>query len=350
LSMMHMRGSGSTGKHTGAHWRRGVHSWARVLLVACVLFAFLPSGCECVRRRGALLDRDTSDTPQDSVQKSVDVGGIERTFRVHVPPSYAAGTAVPLVFVLHGGGGEGEGMERLTHMDEVADSGGFIAVYPYGIDRNWNDGRPEINPSVDDVGFFRLMLDRLESDYSIDTRKVYSTGISNGGFMSYRLAFDLDGRIAAIAPVGAPMSEQQFARPPPSSPVSVLLIHGVDDPLCPWSGGDLGFSRTGRGMDRGRCVSVADTIGYWVSADGCGAQPVKTDLPDADPGDGTRVREELYGGGRSGTDVELLAVEGGGHTWPGGLQYLSERIIGRTNRDIDASSVIWEFFKSHSLD
>jgi polyhydroxybutyrate depolymerase len=162
--------------------------------------------------------------------------------------------------------------------------------------------------------------------------------------MSYRLAFDLSGRFAAIASVGAPLSEQLYARPPPASPVSVLLIHGTDDPLCPWCGGYVSFGS----RYRGRVVSVEATIDYWVAAEGCSTTPVTKDLPDADPHDGTRVHEEVYGGGREGTEVELLAIEGGGHTWPGGIQYLRERTIGITCRDIDASQVIWEFFKKHT--
>ena len=161
--------------------------------------------------------------------------------------------------------------------------------------------------------------------------------------MSYRLALDLDGTFAAIAPVGALMTEQLYAKPPPASPVSVLLIEGTDDPFVPWAGGDISAGR----QKRGTVVSTDATIDYWAKAGGCGPPPAVTDLPDTEPDDGTRVREELYSGGREGTEVELLAVEGGGHTWPGGLQYLRERTIGKTCRDIDASRVIWDFFKQH---
>lgn len=319
------------------------HGGARtvVLLLACAALVLLvTSGCGRLRRQPA----DQADSTGRSERISLNSGGLERTCSVHVPPSYRKGMAVPLVLVFHGGGGTGEGMEKLTHMDEVADDGGFMVVYPDGVDGNWNDGRPEINPGVDDVGFIRDLLGRLEADYSIDAGRVYATGISNGGFMSYRLAFDMADRFAAIAPVGALLTEQLYAGPPPSSPVSVLLIEGTDDPFVPWSGGEISAGL----RSRGQVVSTDSTIDYWVTAEACSTPPTVTDLPDSDPADGTRVRSESYGGGRDGTAVELLAIEGGGHTWPGGTQYLPERTIGRTSRDIDASRVIWEFFEAHA--
>ena len=315
-----------------------------LLAMTCLLLLFSLSGC--VRQTGPEsppADESGSASLSWSGQKSIESGGLERTYLVHLPPSYMKGTPTPLLIAFHGGGGDGEGMERLTHMDDVSDIAGFIAVYPDGVDRNWNDGRPEINPSVDDVGFVRDLLKQLESDYSIDAKRVYATGISNGGFMSYRLALDLDGTFAAVAPVGALMTEQLCRKPPPASPVSVLLIMGKDDPFVPWSGGDV----TAGLKKRGTVVSTAATIDYWVKAESCVGQPVISELPDTDPSDGTRAREELYGGGREGAVVELIAVEGGGHTWPGGLQYLRERTIGKTSRDFDASEVIWDFFKQH---
>ncbi|MDD5748607.1 MAG: PHB depolymerase family esterase [Actinomycetota bacterium] len=319
-------------------------------LIFLVSLFLMSSCCGCERQRPFRRQRGARNKTQQSKTKEIYCSGVSRTYHVHIPPSYTQSTPLPLVFVLHGGGGTGIGMERLTHMDEVADSGGFIVVYPEGIDNQWNDGRPTINPEVDDVGFFEKMLEKLESDYSVDEKRVYSTGISNGGFMSLRLAFDLNDRIAAIAVVGASMTEQLYRRHAPSIPVSVLLLHGTDDPLCPWSGGKIGSNRSNLASDRGNCVGAAETISYWVGANGCGTKPIVKKLPDADPRDGTRVREELYSGGKAGTEVELLAVEGGGHTWPGGIQYLPKLIIGRTSRDIDASNLIWEFFARHSIE
>jgi len=312
--------------------------------ITCLLLLLPLSGCGRQRTTESPTASESSSASLSwSGQKSIASGGLERIYLVHVPSSYRKGTPTPLVIAFHGGGGDGEGMERLTHINDVSDSAGFIAVYPDGIERNWNDGRPEINPGVDDVGFVRDLLKQLESDYSIDAKRVYATGISNGGFMSYRLALDLDGTFAAVAPVGALMTEQLYGKPPPASPVSVLVVMGKDDPFVPWSGGDV----TAGLRKRGTVVSTEATVEYWLKADGCAATAAISELPDSDPSDGTRARVELYGGGREGTAVELIAVEGGGHTWPGGLQYLGERTIGKTSRDFDASEVIWDFFKQH---
>ena len=289
------------------------YATAWFLTLACVVsMLFLSSGCRNAKRTVPYQESAKwSVQPQEGGQKSIESGGLERTYLVHLPPSYMKGTPTPLLIAFHGGGGDGEGMERLTHMD--------------------------------DVGFVRDLLKQLESDYSIDAKRVYATGISNGGFMSYRLALDLNGTFAAVAPVGALMTEQLYGKPPPASPVSVLLVMGKDDPFVPWSGGDV----TAGLRNRGTVVSTAATIEYWLKADGCAATAAISELPDSDPSDGTRARVELYGGGREGTAVELIAVEGGGHTWPGGLQYLRERTIGKTSRDFDASEVIWDFFKQH---
>ena len=122
----------------------------------------------------------------------------------------------------------------------------------------------------------------------------------------------------------------------------VLLIAGTEDPLIPWDGGEV----TGNG-ERGQVLSVADTVGRWVALDGCASTPTVTMVPDRAPNDGTTTRREHYGGCRAGAEVVLYAVAGGGHAWPGGLQYLPERTIGKTSRDFDASETIWEFFARH---
>jgi polyhydroxybutyrate depolymerase len=142
------------------------------------------------------------------------------------------------------------------------------------------------------------------------------------------------------------MSEQIAQMRVPARPISVLLMAGTKDPLVPYEGGDIGFAR---GRKVGRVVSVAETIKYWTMFDQCPPSPIIAVEPDKDPEDGTRVRREISGPCREGTEVILYAVEGGGHTWPGGQQYLPERIVGRTSRDIDANEVIWSFFKRHAI-
>ena len=120
------------------------------------------------------------------------------------------------------------------------------------------------------------------------------------------------------------------------------MIHGDADPLVAWNGGPVAGSG-----NRGRVLSVADTVSRWVALDGCATTPTVTAVPDLAPNDGTTTSHEVYGGCRAGAQVELYAVANGGHTWPGGFQYLPERTIGKTSRDFDASETIWAFFARH---
>lgn len=276
-------------------------------------------------------------------EQSLQHGGVERTYRVHVPRGYDAAKQWPLVIALHGGGGAGRGMNTVTHLNDVADAHGFLVAYPDGRFRHWNDGRQSgvaESRKVDDVGFLADLIDALAKKYSVDRKRVFATGISNGGFMSQRLACDLSDKVAAIAVVAATMGQELSRKCNPRQPVSVLLIHGTEDPLVPYEGGRVQV----RGG--GEIISAPDAVKKWVGLNGCTTKPRTDSLPDAAK-DGTRTRRELYTGCKNGTEVAFLIVEGGGHTWPGGPQYLPPRRIGRTSRDFDASAVIWEFFAAH---
>lgn len=273
------------------------------------------------------------------------VDGRERTYALHLPPGDKG--ALPLVIVLHGFGGQGQGMVALTGMNSVADREGFVVAYPDGVARSWNDGRfsPDITAQrlgVDDVGFISALIDELVRTQAIDGRRVFVTGISNGGMMTERLGCELADKVAAIAPVAGPLSESLAPACAPARPLPTLLIAGTEDPLIPWAGGEV----KGNG-ERGQVLSAADTVGRWVALDGCAPVPTVTPIPDRAPNDGTTTRRERYGGCRAGAEVALYAVVGGGHTWPGGLQYLPERTIGKTSRDFDASETIWGFFKQY---
>lgn len=280
-----------------------------------------------------------------STTRALEVGGLRRTFVVHVPQSLPPGVPVPLVFVLHGGGGTGPQIERHTGFSKVADREGFIAVYPSAVDRNWNDGRgdPQIRSQadgIDDVGFIAAVITRLADEYRIDPRRIFSTGISNGGFMSQRLAAQLAARIAAIVAVAAGMAPAVAAGLRPSAPVSVLVINGTDDPLVPYGGGPV--ART-----RGETISTGRIVAAWVAANRCTGDPEVVDLADTDPSDGTRVTKTAYTACAQRSVVVLYTIEGGGHTWPGGRQYLPRGIVGRVSRDVNANEVIWQFFAAH---
>lgn len=280
---------------------------------------------------------------------------LERTFHIHFPDKYIKSTRLPLVIALHGKGGEGESMILVTRrgFDSLADRDGFIVVYPDGIDKGWNDGRidEESNDrahkeNIDDVGFISALIDRMVNDYNIDPNRVYVTGISNGAIMSYRLACELSSKITAIAPVDGNIPYLLSDECSPSRPVSVLAINNVDDPLVPFEGGEIWghFHR----VKLGKVLSVNESIGFWIRMNKCSEIPLIDQEPDRDPNDGTRVLRKEFKNGIEGTEVILYKIDGGGHTWPDGLQYLPAWVIGRTSRDINANEVIWTFFKKHS--
>jgi polyhydroxybutyrate depolymerase len=295
--------------------------------------------------------------PEDpnTFTKSIMHDGLERTYRIHIPPSFNNNTPVPLVFALHGGLGTGEGMERsltLGGFNTLSDQEGFIVVYPDGIEKHWNDGRKNVTyyahtENIDDVGFISALIDKYVEEYNIDPERIYSTGISNGAMMSYRLACELSEKIAAIAPVAGNVPEDIVPQCSPSKPVSVLVISGTDDPLVPWDGGHVTGPFGSKKL--GKVLSVNDSIHYWIDHNNCNSTPEVTWLPDTDPSDGTLVWREVYGQGNNGTEVILYGIKCGGHTWPDGLQYLSKIIIGKTCRDINANEIIWEFFKQHPM-
>jgi len=272
---------------------------------------------------------------------------------MYIPLSFDKTKQMPLVIALHGGGGSGAGMVALTlgGFNVLSEREKFIAVYPDGIGRNWNDGRGLLRyraqrKKIDDVGFISALIEHLIKKYNIDRKRVYITGMSNGAMMSYRLACELSDKIAAIASVAGLIPEKLFLHCFPSRPVSVLIINGVNDPLVPWKGGYIHFGR----LRFGKGLSVSDTVNYWVTHNKCSSTPLTTYEPDRDPQDNTRVYKKVFSKGESGTEVILYTIEDGGHTWPSGHPYLNERIIGKTSRDINANKIIWEFFKKHSIE
>ncbi|MCU0460997.1 MAG: hypothetical protein MUF36_03110 [Bacteroidales bacterium] len=280
---------------------------------------------------------------------------LERNFQIHIPPLYNGYIQLPLVIALHGRGGNGESMILLTRkgFNKLADKEGFIVVYPDGIEQNWNDGRmdEEANDrahreNIDDVGFISALIDSMIKDYQTDSKRVYVTGISNGAIMSYRLACELSHKISAIAPVDGNIPNLLIHECSPRMPVPVLAINNIDDPLVPYEGGYIYTSI--RRLNLGKVLSVEESIRFWVNRNKCSSVPVVAEEPDLDPKDGTRVTRKEYTNGNDGTEVILYSVDGGGHTWPGGFQYLPSWLIGKTSRDIDATRVIWAFFKRHS--
>ena len=272
------------------------------------------------------------------VSETLKSGGDLRNYWLVRPEGLEKTKPAPLLMVLHGSAGSGEDMMTVTQrgFERLADKEKFVVVYPDALERRWNDQ----GGTVDDVGFLLAIVDKLVADGLVDKNRIYVAGISNGGMMAQRLACEQADRIAGIATVAGGLPEPLQATCKPARALPVLVIHGTEDPIGPWSGGAVaGFE------DFGKVLSARETAKFWAANNRCGDGGVIAAEPDRDPKDGTRVKMEVFASCPAGAAVKLAAVEGGGHTWPGGYQYLPERFIGRTSQDVDANMLIWDFFK-----
>jgi polyhydroxybutyrate depolymerase len=281
------------------------------------------------------------------LERTMLVDGIERLYIIHKPKNYSGTERIPLVMVLHGGGGNAKHMVKFSGFNEISDKENFLAVYPEGYEKNWSDGRigDELPTKRDDVKFISILLDTLIANYNIDTTRIFSTGISNGGFFSIYLAYRLSARILAVAPICANIPENYKNDFKLDHPVSMMLINGTGDKLVKYDGGPVGF----KDGDRGYSISTDETIRLWVEQDGCVKSPTVEDMPNNNLSDKCKAVKETHSGGKSSTDVVLIKITGGGHTWPGGSQYLPKFLVGAICKDFKAEEVVWEFFKSRTV-
>jgi polyhydroxybutyrate depolymerase len=267
---------------------------------------------------------------QETVTGSFEFDGQERDFRLRIPPSSFDG-ARPLVFNLHGFGSNAFQQEAYAQMNPVADTAGFYVCYPNGISNAWNVGWT-FGSTADDVGFISALIDTLAAQYSIDPERIYACGMSNGGFMSYRLACELNDRIAAIASVTGSMVPAYISECAPGRPVPVLEIHGTEDATVPYEGQPL------------LAISIEELLAFWNANNGCDGDAVTAELPNTNTTDASTVSFIESAGCAERGDVWHFRINGGGHTWPG-----SPIAIGVTNQDINGSAEIWHFFSRFTL-
>jgi polyhydroxybutyrate depolymerase len=269
----------------------------------------------------------------------LELGGRTRTFWYWKPEG--AGPFA-LVVGLHGRLGDGQSQQTLTHFSELAAAEKFIVVFPDGYSRSWHDARdkgPAAEEQIDDVAFISQLIDRALEKFSADEKRVFVMGMSNGAFMSNTVACRLSEKIAAIGAVTGGVSANLQNSCEPKRALSVALVMGTQDPLVPFGGGEI------RG-DRGAILSAEDSAKFWAQKFSCAA-PVASALPDLDTDDGTRTSLSKFADCSEGNEVRLYAVEGGGHTWPGGYKYAPEWMVGKVSKDFDASLELWNFFKQH---
>jgi polyhydroxybutyrate depolymerase len=250
---------------------------------------------------------------------------------------------MPVVLALHGSTMNGPMMAWFSGLNRKADEAGFVVVYPNGTGSfssfTWNGGNCgglAMQNKVDDVAFINALLDDLTQVYHVDSRRIYATGMSNGAVMTYRLASELSDRIAAIAPVSGSMGTEisQLKRP-----VSVLHFHGTIDEYIPFLGGKGKKSTSGT-----QYWSVDHSIRTWVKSNGCDENPTIDSLSKS--GDELTVTRKTYTS-NDGTEVVLVVIEGGGHTWPG-MRSPAET-LGKSALNISANDLMWEFFEKHPM-
>lgn len=266
---------------------------------------------------------------QSNVTHTIVHDNVQRSFIVHLPPGYNANTPISCVFNLHGSGMTGAQQQFYTKMDLVSNAGNFIVVYPNGLNNTWQVGSVgAYDQNTTDVEFIGAVLDTLLSLYNINEERVFSCGVSQGGYMSHRLACDLQDRFAAVAAVAGSIADSVQFYCDNSRKVPTLFIHGVDDPYVPYSWAE-------------------DGIAFWTNHNGCIGSADITNLPNTNAGDGSTVDHHVYDQCDNHAAVELYRIAGGGHTWPGASMNLNG--YGNTNHDISASQEIWNFFNRFSI-
>lgn len=321
----------------------------------CLLCAVLLTLLPVLSIKSAYAIRTIKQSSLDSQDRTqeLQVDGSTRTFDLFVPRRSAA-EPLPLVIMLHGGGGTARAAEWETAWAAKAEKEGFYVAFPNAMNRYpqkrsnfaanpqlWNDGSERFYPNqshVDDVAFIRALIESLTKNYNIDPNQIFLTGFSNGASMCFLAGAKLNTLVAAVAPVaGACWIEPGQLQPP----VSLCYITGTCDPLNKIEGGEATLANGKSDKVRAKAKPpVRDSIGKWLTACHLKQSPAHESLVDG-------VHKQLFGPDENGTEVIYITVADTGHTWPGGRSLLPESMVGKTSNRLNATDEIWEFFHRH---
>lgn len=272
---------------------------------------------------------------QQTINASITHDAIQRDYIIYIPANYTGTTAVPLLFNFHGYTSNANAQMWYGDFRSIADTAGFIIVHPEGtLD---GTGTTHFNvgwggSSVDDVSFTSALIDSISGQYNINQDRVYSTGMSNGGFMSFRLACELSDRIAGIASVTGSILPGTLTNCNALHSTPVMQFHGTNDGTVPYAGG------------AGWTEPISSLVDYWANFNNCSVPPVIENVPDINTADGSTVEKYSYLNGDNCTEVIHYKITNGAHTWPGTVFSSAG-----TNQDINASVEIWKFLSQYDI-
>jgi len=274
--------------------------------------------------------------------ETITAEGKARKFVLRVPKGYDGTKPVPIVMVLHGWTGSADSAELYTRMGEKADKEGFVAVFPDGLGNSgfqgWNVDWINLtgltNPAPDDVSFLKSVLDQVEKEVTFDKNREFVVGHSNGAFMANLLGSKLGGRLAAIASMAGSIGlNPEHEIPTPTSPVSVMLLHGRADHMVSYEAGASALLKS---------IGAVESAKFWAKADGCSDTPATTKSADG------KIQTDRHTGGKNGTEVVLISVDGAPHDWWGGLGRTQEgKPFDVPTYGAPVADLVWDFFRTH---
>ncbi len=278
-----------------------------------------------------------------TIYKSFESDGVTRSFTYYVPDIYyTANVEVPLILNIHGWTGSSADQEGYTGFREIADTANFIIIHPealpeaspFGPQNSWDFVGSNGEYGVEDKNYLMNVLDTILANFNINTSRIYSTGFSQGAIMSYDFACFYSWRFAAIASVSAAMRTDRADFCTPVHPMPVMHIHGTNDLLADYNGGES--------------MHVDTLVKYWVDMNNCNPVPAFDSLPNVDTTDNSTVEHYVYSGGDNGSTVEFYKVLNGGHQWPSDSTTTHTYGVGTRNFDFHASTEIWRFFNQYT--
>lgn len=306
-------------------------------LLVSLLSITLAAGCNAIPAQAKTIM--SKKIAYGGNNRQLTVQGRSRSYYLYTPKSYHSHRPMPLVLVFHGHGGSGRSIARVSRFNTLAEQKGFIVAYPDGIGQEWSL-TSNSKTHVNDVSFTTALIDHLQQIRSIDNHRIYATGFSKGAILAQALACKLPNRIAAFSSVAGALPVRLKSNCQPPTPVSILMINGTNDRSVPYHGEDP--------QQRGALSSVPATVSFWRAHDGCPSSSQMRQISEGNSSD-LKVKISRYSSCKSGSEVLLASVVGGGHFWPGGAS--SDMSINKLNNQLgfSASRTSWNFFNRHTL-